>query len=86
MIGLKKRNKEKERKTNVEKRATRIDNREFGFWVEISTNYFFILYMAIKHLYFFEEKLKIQPMSSSLGNDTFLFGMLYINLLNLVWF
>ena len=25
-------------------------------------------------------------MSSSLGNDKFLFGMLYINLLNLVWF
>ena len=28
----------------------------------------------------------MQPMSSSLGNDKFLFGMLYINLLNLVWF
>ena len=25
-------------------------------------------------------------MSSSLGNDKFLYGMLYINLLNLVWF
>ena len=40
----------------------------------------------IKHLYFFEEKSKLQPMSSNLGNDKFLFGMLYINLLNLVWF
>ena len=40
----------------------------------------------IKHLYFFREKSKIQPMSSNLGNDKFLFGMLYINLLNLVWF
>ena len=57
MIGLKKRNKGKERKTNVEKRETRIDNREFGFWVEISTNYFF-LYCTwqIKHLYIFGEK------------------------------
>ena len=44
MIGLKKKNKEKERKTNVEKRETHIDNREFGFWVEISTNYFYFLY------------------------------------------
>ena len=54
MIGLKKRNKEKERKTNVEKRETCIDNREFGFWVEISTNYyFFLFYMADKaSLYF----------------------------------
>ena len=40
----------------------------------------------IKHLYFFVEKSKLQPMSSNLGNDKFLFGMLYINLLNLVWF
>ena len=58
MIGLKKRNKEKERKTNVEKRETRIDNREFGFWVEISTNYYFFFYFTwqIKHLYIFGEK------------------------------
>ena len=28
----------------------------------------------------------MQPISSILGNDKFLFGMLYINLLNLVWF
>ena len=40
----------------------------------------------IKHLYFFWRKPNLQPMSSSLGNDKFLFGMLYINLLNLVWF
>ena len=58
MIGLKKRNKEKERKTNVEKRETRIDNREFGFWVEISTNYYYFFYFTwqIKHLYIFGEK------------------------------
>ena len=78
MIGLKKKNKEKERKTNVEKRETHIDNREFGFWVEISTNYYFILYMADKaSLIFLEKKSKMQPISSSLGNNTFLFGMLY---------
>ena len=40
----------------------------------------------IKYLYFFGEKSKLQPTSSSLENDKFLFGMLYINLLNLVWF
>ena len=40
----------------------------------------------IKPLYFFGEKSKMQHISSSLGNDKFLFGMLYINLLNLVWF
>ena len=39
----------------------------------------------IKHLYFFGEKSKLQPMSSNLRNDKFLFVMLYINLLNLVW-
>ena len=53
MIGLKKRKKEKERKSNVEKRETHIDNRGFGFWVEISTNYFFIQYMADKASLFF---------------------------------
>ena len=84
MIGLKKRNKEKERKTNVEKRETRIDSREFGFWVEISTNYFilfFILYMTDKiSLFFLGEKSKMQPMSSSLRNNKFLFGMLHIKI------
>ena len=58
----------------------------FGFWVEISTNYFFYCTWWIKHLYFFGEKSKLQRMSSILRNDKFLFGMLYINLLNLVWF
>ena len=33
-----------------------------------------------------EKNQKLQPMSSSLGNDKFLFGMIYINLLNLVGF
>ena len=40
----------------------------------------------IKHLYFFGKKSTLQPMSSSLGNDKFLFDMLYINLMNLIWF
>ena len=47
---------------------------------------FFLLYMADKASLFFQKKWKLQLMSSSLGNDKFLFGMLYINLLNLVWF
>ena len=61
-----------------------IDVVMFGFWVEISTK-IISLYCTwqIKH---FGEKSKLQPMSSSLRNDKFLFGMLYINLLNLVWF
>lgn len=42
--------------------------------------------MADKASLFVGEKSKLQRMSSSLGNDKFLFGMLYINLLNLVWF
>ena len=41
------------KKTNVEIKETHIDNRGFGFWVEISTNYFFILYMADKASLFF---------------------------------
>ena len=50
--------------------------------------YLFFLYCTwqIKHLIFFVEKSTLQPMSFNLGNDKFLFGMLYINLLNLVWF
>ena len=61
--------------------------REFSFWIEISTHYFFILYVVGKaSLFFFWEISKLQPMFSSLGNDKYLFGMLYINLLNLVWF
>ena len=60
--------------------------RGFGFWIEISTNYFFYCTWQIKHLYCFGEKSKLQPMSSNLRNDKFLLDMLYINLLNLVWF
>ena len=70
----------------LKKKETHIDNRGFGFWVEISTNYFFYCTWRIKHLYFFGEKSKMQSMSFNLWNDKFLFGMLYINLLNLVWF
>ena len=48
--------------------------------------FFFFLYCTrqIKYLYFFGEKSKLQPMSSSLGNNKFLSSMLYINLLNLL--
>ena len=67
MIGLK---KEKIEETHV-------DNRGFGFWVEISSNYYyFYCTWQIKHLYFSGEKSKMQPMSSNLGNNKFLFGML----------
>ena len=38
MIGLR-----EEKKKNVEKKKTRVDNRGFGFWVEISTNFFFFI-------------------------------------------
>ena len=48
--------KKKKKKTNVVKKETRVDNRGFGFWVEISPNYFFILYMADKACLFFLEK------------------------------
>ena len=54
----KERERERERETNIEKRETHIDNRGFGFWVEISTNYFFILYMADKVSLFFWRKIK----------------------------
>ena len=46
MIGLKK------------KKETHVDNRGFGFWVEISTNYYFLLYMADKASLFFQRKIK----------------------------
>ena len=68
------------------KKKSHVDNRGFGFCVKIYTNYFFILYMADKDSIFLEKNKKMQPMSSSLGNNKFLFDMLYINLLNLVWF
>ena len=47
MIGFKKK-----------KKKTHAYNRGFGFWVEISTNYFFILYMADKTSLFFCRKIK----------------------------
>ena len=47
MIGLKKKKKQE----------THVDNHEFDFWVEISTNYFFILYMANKASLFFWRKI-----------------------------
>ena len=55
------------------------------FWLKFL--HFFLIYYCtwqIKYLYFFGEKSKLQPMSSSLGNDKFLSSMLYINLLNLL--
>ena len=58
------------------------------FGVEISNNYF-ILYMVDEASLFFGEKSKLQTMSSSPGNSKFLFGILYMNFLNLkgfVWF
>ena len=57
MIGLKRKRKKK-KKTYVEKKETHVDNREFCFWVEISTNYFSILYMADKASLFFWRKIK----------------------------
>ena len=50
MIGLKKKRLTLEKKTHV-------DNCGFGFWVEISTNYFFILYMADKASLLFWRKI-----------------------------
>ena len=59
------------------------------FWF-LSWNFYFflllLLYIANKTSLFFWEKSKLQPMSSSLRNDKFLFDMLYINLMNLIWF
>ena len=50
--------------------------------------FLFIFYCTwqIKASQFFGEKSKLQPMPSNLGNDKFLFGILYKNLLNLFWF
>ena len=39
------------------KKKTHVDNCGFGFWVEISTNYFFILYMADKASLLFWRKI-----------------------------
>ena len=50
MIGLKKKRLTLEKKTHV-------DNCGFGFWVEISTNYFFILFMVNKASLLFWRKI-----------------------------
>ena len=53
------RTKKKEKKRLIlKKKETHVDNCVFGFWVEISTNYFFILYMADKESLFFWKKIK----------------------------
>ena len=51
MIGLKKKRLMLEKKTHV-------NNCGFGFWVEISTNYFFIIYMTDKASLLFWKKIK----------------------------
>ena len=68
----------------LKKKKTHVDNHGVGFGVKFLLIIFLYCTWQIKHLYFSGEKSKMQPMSSSLGNDKFLFGMLYINLLNLV--
>ena len=47
---------------------------------------FFILYIANKISLFFWRKIKDATYVFQLREQNFLFGMLYINLLNLVWF
>ena len=42
--------------------------------------------MADEASIFYGEKSKLQPMSSSLGNGKYLFGILYMNFLNLKGF
>ena len=53
MIGLK-----NKKETNIEKKETYVDNCGFGFWVKISTNYFFLLYMVDKVSLYFWRKIK----------------------------
>ena len=55
----------------LKKKKTHVDNRGFGVWVEISIIIFLYCTWQIKYLYYFGEKSKMQPMSSSLGNDKF---------------
>ena len=69
----------------LKKKKAHVDNHGFGFGLKFLLIIFLYCTWQIKHLYFFGDKSKMQPMFSSLGNDKFLFGMLYINLLNLVW-
>ena len=54
---LYKNNKNYDRPKKKKKKETQVDNHEFDFWVEISTNYFFILYMANKASLFFWRKI-----------------------------
>ena len=70
------RTKKNKKETNIEKKRLTLIIVGLVFELEISTNYFFILYMADKASLFFGEKSKMQPMSSSLKNDKFLFGIL----------
>ena len=51
-------NKNYDRTKKKKKKESHIDNRGFSFCVEISTNYFFILYMADKESLFFWKKIK----------------------------
>ena len=66
MIGHKKKKKKK----------THIHNCRFGFGLKFQLFFYYYYILQIKHLYFFGEKSKIQPMSSSLGNDKFILGIL----------
>ena len=69
--------KKKKKKTKVEKKK-RLTLIIVGLVFELKFLLIIFLYCTWQ--------IKMQPMSSSLGNDKILFGMLYINLLNLVWF
>ena len=51
--------KKEKKKLTLKKKKTRVDNRGFGFWVEIFTNhFFFLLYMPDKASLFFWRKIK----------------------------
>ena len=54
------RTQKKKRETNIEKKETHVDNRGFGFWVKISTNFYFnfLLYMVDKVSLYFWRKIK----------------------------
>ena len=81
MIGLKK------KETNVEKKK-RLTLIIVGlvFGLKFLLIIFFILYIANKISLFFWRKIKDATYVFQLREQNFLFGMLYINLLNLVWF
>ena len=73
------RTQKKKKKTNIEKKETHVDNRGFAFELKFLLIIFLYCTWQIKNLNFFGEKSKMQPMSSNLGNDKFLFGMLKPN-------